>query len=254
VAGDGALDRFGQVVPQMPPVGDLGCQRCTLGGTFRIAPAAVAADDLHPGVGVQPGAEGLRGPLGKHVDGPAGLDIDQHRAVDMPLAQREIIHAQHQRGPPSRVGRGADQPQQRRPARRIGQPAGQPGTGPATQRQADRLQHCLQAAGPPAMPGGQPGHLLGERALRAGIVATEEPPGLQVNQHLLATARSIGQPPLVAAMHPPRHRPAPRASSLASATPGQHVHRPARREHALDGQAGQRRDQDSESLKIARRA
>jgi hypothetical protein len=34
VAGDGALDRFGQVVPQVPPVGDLDCQRSPLGGAF----------------------------------------------------------------------------------------------------------------------------------------------------------------------------------------------------------------------------
>jgi hypothetical protein len=42
-------------------------------------------------VGIQPGAEGLRGPLRQHVDRPAGLDVDQDGAVDVPLAQREII-------------------------------------------------------------------------------------------------------------------------------------------------------------------
>jgi hypothetical protein len=42
-------------------------------------------------MGVQPGPEGFRGPLGEHVDWPTALDIDQHRAVDMPLAQGEVI-------------------------------------------------------------------------------------------------------------------------------------------------------------------
>ena len=116
VAGDGALDGFGQVVPQMPAVGDLGGQRRALGGAFRIAAAAVAADDLDARVGVQPGAEGFRGSLGEHVDGPAGFDVHQDRAVDMPLAQGKVIHAQHQRIPVLGVGCGADQPQQRRPA------------------------------------------------------------------------------------------------------------------------------------------
>jgi hypothetical protein len=32
------------------------------------------------------------------------------------------------------------------------------------------------------------------------------------------------------------------------------MHRPARREHVLDDQAGQMRNKDSKSLKIARRA
>jgi hypothetical protein len=160
----------------------------------------------------------------------------------MPLPQSEVIDAQHQWSLPRRVRCGADQPQQRRPAGRAGQPAGKPGTSPAAQRQADRLQHGLQAAGPSAIPGGQAGHLLSKRAFGAGVVAAEEPPGLQVNEHLLATARGIGPLPLVAAMHPPRHHPASRAGRLASARPRQHVHRPARREDVLDGQAGQGRD------------
>ncbi len=189
---------------------------------------------------------------GQHVHRPAGLDVDQDGAVDMPLAQREIIDAQHQRGLVIRVGGGADQPQQRRAAHRAGQPAGQPGAGPAAQGQRDRLQHGLQAAGPPPVAGGQARHLLGERRLGARGVAAEEPADLQVNEHFLAAARGIGQPPLVAAVHPPRHHAAPGAGRLAGAGPGQHMHRPARRGHALDGQAGQVRNQDGESLKIAR--
>lgn len=41
-------------------------------------------------------------------------------------------------------------------------------------------------------------------------------------------------------------------ATLGSAGPGQHMHRPAGREHALDGQAGQVGDKNGESLKIAR--
>jgi hypothetical protein len=172
----------------------------------------------------------------------------------MPLPQGKIVNTQHQRRPALGVGRGADQPQQRGQAGRAGQPAGQPGAGPAAQSQRHRLQHRLQASGPPTIAGGQARHLLRERALRARVVATEEPPGLQVNEHFLAAAGGIGQLPLVTAMHPPRHHAAYRAGHLRSAGPGQHTHRPARRGHALDGQASQVRDQDGESLKIARPA
>ena len=254
VAGDGPLDGFGQVVPQMPPIRHLDGQRRALRSAFGVAAAAVPADDLCAGVGVQPGAEGLRGPLRKHVDRPAGLDIDQHGAVDMPLAQREVIDAQHQRSPAIRVRGGADQPHQRRPAHRARQPAGKPGASPAAQGHGDRLQHPLQAACPPAIAGGQARHLLGERRLRAPAVAAEEPAGPQVNEHFLAAAGGIGQPPLVTAVHPPRHHAAARAGRLAGTGPGQHMHRPARRVNTLDGQPGQVRDQNSENLKIARPA
>ena len=205
-------------------------------------------------MGVEPGPEGFRRPLGEHVHRPAGLDIDQHGPVYVPLAQREIIDAQHQRGPCAGVGRGADQPQQRGPAGRAGQPASQPGPGTATQGQADRLQHGLKAAGPPAVTGAQAGHLLGERGLGARIVAAEEPAGLQVNEHFLAAACGIGELALVAAVHPPRHHAAARARRLTGTGPGQHVHRLASGDDTLDGQAGQVRDQDGESIKIARSA
>src|SRR5260370_28862764 len=73
MAGDGVLDGFGQVVPQMPPIGDLGGQRRALGGAFGVAAAAVPADDLHPGARVPPGAEAFSGPRGPQVDPPAPL-------------------------------------------------------------------------------------------------------------------------------------------------------------------------------------
>jgi len=156
----------------------------------------------------------------------------------MPLAQREIIDTQHQRSPVIRIGGRADEPHQRRPAHRAGQMAGQPGPGTAAQGQRDRGQHRLQAAGPPSIADGQARHLLRERRLGAPAVAAEEPADLQVNEHFLAAARGIGQLPLVAAVHPPRHHAASRAGRLAAAGPGQHMHRPARRRDALDAHIG----------------
>ena len=70
-------------------------------------------------------------------------------------------------------------------------------------------------------------------------VAAEEPPDLQVNAHFLAAAGGIGHLPPVAAVHPPRHLTVPCAGCLAVAGPGQHMHRPARRRHPLDGHVGQ---------------
>jgi Kef-type K+ transport system membrane component KefB len=113
VPGDGAFDRFGEVVPQVPPVGDLDGQRRALSGSFGVTAAAVPADDFHARVVIQPGTEGFRGPLGQHVDRPAGLDVYQDGAVDMPFVQREVIDAQDQRGLGVRVGGGADEPHER---------------------------------------------------------------------------------------------------------------------------------------------
>ena len=124
----------------------------------------------------------------------------------------------------------------------------------ATQGQADRLQYCFQPAGPPAITGGQARYLLSERDLRTGVVAAEEPAGLQMNEDFLAAARGISQGPLITAVDPPRHHAAARAGRRGSAGPDPHAHRPARRLSTLDSQPGQMREQNKETLKIARPA
>jgi hypothetical protein len=56
----------------------------------------------------------------------------------------------------------------------------------------------------PSIPGGQPGELLGERAgLAVGVVA-EEPAHPKAEHHPPATQRRVGEPALVAAVHPGR--------------------------------------------------
>ena len=109
-----------------------------------------------------------------------------------------------------------------------------------------------QLAGPPPVAGSQARHLLGECRPGAPPIAAEEPADPQVNAHLLTAASGIGQLPPVPAVHPPRHRAALRAGRLAATGPGRHVHRPACHGYALDDHAGQVRDQNGESLKIAR--
>jgi hypothetical protein len=71
-----------------------------------------------------------------------------------------------------------------------------------------------------------------------------------MNEHFLAAARGISQPPLVAAVYPPRHHAAAWAGRLAGAGPGQHTNRPARSIEMLDGQTSQVRNKDAESLKM----
>ncbi len=134
VPGDGPFDCFGEVVQQVPAVGDLDGERCAAGSAFGIAAAAVPADHLDARAGIEPGAEGLRGPLGEHIHRPPVLDVHQDGAVNMAAAQREVIDAQHLRRTGGRVGQSTDQAQQGRPAGRACQPAAQPGTGPAAQR------------------------------------------------------------------------------------------------------------------------
>ena len=112
-------------------------------------------------------------------------------------------------------------------------------------------QHTGQPHSPAPMPGGQPGHLLGERLLDTTLVTTEEPADPQVNQSLPASNRSVRQPPLVAAVHPARDHPARRASRLRAHGLGPDPHGLPRHEDPLDRQASQMREQNAENFKIA---
>jgi hypothetical protein len=50
----GSFDRVGEVVQQVPPVGDLDGERGAAGGTLGIAAAPVPANHLNAMVGIQP--------------------------------------------------------------------------------------------------------------------------------------------------------------------------------------------------------
>ena len=77
------------------------------------------------------------------------------------------------------------------------------------------LPRCPAARRPAAQScartGGEAGYLLGERRLRAARIVAEQPPDLQPDHHPPPADRRIGQPPLIAAVHPPRTSAAHRA-------------------------------------------
>jgi len=68
VPGDGAFHGLAEVVPQVPPVGDLDRARRAPRAAVGIAAGPVAADELRAGAGSQPGGERISGPVGQHID------------------------------------------------------------------------------------------------------------------------------------------------------------------------------------------
>jgi hypothetical protein len=107
MAGDCPLHRLGEIMEQVPPVRDLDGERRAAGRALGIAAARSRQITSTP-AGCPATTRGLRGSPRQHVDRPAGLDVDQDGAVDMPAAQREVIHAQD---PRSGIGQGPDQQQ-----------------------------------------------------------------------------------------------------------------------------------------------
>ena len=92
---DGLHCVFAQVVPQMPAVRDLDRVWRAVRGSQRVGAGPVPADHLHAGVLPQPPGEGAGLPVVEHVDGLAGIHVDQQGRIRVPASFREIIHAQH---------------------------------------------------------------------------------------------------------------------------------------------------------------
>ncbi len=198
----------------MPAISHLDRARRSGARAVGVGSAPVPADHLGARMDAQPGRERVCFPVREQVDGLAGLDVDQQRAVDAAPAEREIIHPEDGHRPARRAGQRHHQAQQAGPAGQHAQQPGQPGPRPPGQRHGDRAQHRRQRRGPPRIPRGQALDLLRERGDRAVRVAAEEPPHRQPDQHPPAADRGIGQPPPIAAVHPARGPAARRARGL----------------------------------------
>jgi hypothetical protein len=131
-------------------------------------------------MGLQPGLQGRRLPVGQQVDRRPGAHVRQDGPVDLALAQREIIDPGHLRcrGHPRdrarrRPGAAASPGAPRSPAGRpAGNRPGQPAPG--------RYRPAAPAAagnGPQAL------HLLGERNRRTPRGAAQQPPHGQADHH-----------------------------------------------------------------------
>jgi len=86
--------RVGQVVQQVPSVGDLDGGGCAAGGAFGVAAGPVPADHLDPRVFVEPGGQAVGGAIVEHVDHPAAGHVDQHGPVAVAASPGEVIDAQ----------------------------------------------------------------------------------------------------------------------------------------------------------------
>jgi hypothetical protein len=175
VLEDSLLDGFGQVFPQVEAIGDVDGIRGAEPCGFGVGGGAVAADDLHSGVGSQPGPDSFHGAVGQQVDGTAGLDVDQDGRVDVALTQSELVDPQYTRRWRLGLGDRAYQPEQGGTAGRDGEGFRQAGAGPASQHQPEPLQHGLELLTSPSVPEGDTLDLLNERRPRATLLAAPEP-------------------------------------------------------------------------------
>ena len=86
------LDTLGEVLPQVPAIGELPGSWRVGTGAVGVGAGPVAAD--HPGAGMllEPGSKRLRLAVLEQIDGPVGGQIHRHGAVDAAATNREVVH------------------------------------------------------------------------------------------------------------------------------------------------------------------
>ena len=179
VGGDGLLHVVTQVIPHVPPVGDLLGAGRALAGAQRITPSSVSADQLDAGVCAEPAGEGAGLPVGQDVDDAVAVHVQQDAGIRLATPLGPVIHAEHCDLADLGIGQRPDQPDQRAPGHDRTQYAGQPGPRTTGQRERDPFQQAPQSDRAALVPGGQPVHLLGKRRHDAGRVVADEPADLE---------------------------------------------------------------------------
>jgi hypothetical protein len=129
-----------QVLPQMPSVGDLHRVRSPGPGAFGIAAGTVPADHPHSGMRGQPALQRLRPAIGKHLDRPVGVDVDQHGRVAVAPAEREVINAENPHLTAIGIWQRADQAQHAAAAGRKTHQHGQSGARTPGKGENDHLE------------------------------------------------------------------------------------------------------------------
>ena len=106
-----ALEVPGQVVPQVPAVGDLHRVRGAEPGGLGVGTGPVPADHLDSRVFLQPGGEGRHLAVGQQVNRPPGGHVDHDAAVDVAAAQREVVDPEHRKSRDLHVRKNPEQAQ-----------------------------------------------------------------------------------------------------------------------------------------------
>ena len=216
VPGDRLPGVFGQVVPQVPAVGDLDRVRHARPGALGVAAGPVPADDPRAGMRPQPRLQRGGLPVRQQAGHVPGTHAGQHRPVYLSLGQREVINSEDlRRGRDFRIRHRGDQAQHRCRVHGNAERPGQPGSRTPGQVQPEPGQHGRQRDTAPPVPLTQPRGLLSEGDRRALRAPAAEPAHPQDDQHRPAARRAVRHRARIPAVHPRRLQAAPRAARRA---------------------------------------
>ncbi len=170
------LDRLPEVLDQMKAIGHLSGLRSTAPDSLGVEAATVTADDLNGRVLVQPRRRAGSRPGLQHIQNRPAFQVDQDRAVALPLALGPIINTEY----PNRFlgweRLATQEPQEMSRTSFYTKRSGQTAPAFPAQRKADRTQGVRQLSGTTTTSLDERRHALAEDAAKAGTITTEGEP------------------------------------------------------------------------------
>src|SRR5215468_10994814 len=89
-----SLARRCHICKQMPAIGNLNGRRRALPRAVSISASAIAANELHSGILLEPARQRRRFPIRKEINRRAPLKVHQNRAVTLPFVLRPVIDSE----------------------------------------------------------------------------------------------------------------------------------------------------------------
>ena len=178
-----SLNRIAEVLQQVPTVGDLARLRCSAHSPFGVAARAIPRDDLNAGPFHQPSRQRIGGSIGKQVQHAVPLQVNDDRAVCVPLAHGPVINADH---PWRRVRfrrHATEQSTQRRSAGGESEVLDRARSGLTAHLHGELRQRDVGASCPTAVRAHDTLQSLGEHGSMARHVGAPEPPHFQIENH-----------------------------------------------------------------------
>jgi hypothetical protein len=100
------LQQLGEVMQEVPAVGDMSRLRSAIVNTFPADGGAITAYHFQAGVPTEPSRYGLRRVPFEKIHYPVALEVHQDSSGDIAFPETEVIHAQH----PHVLGFGTEGP------------------------------------------------------------------------------------------------------------------------------------------------
>ena len=192
-----------EVAQQMPPVRDLDSIWRPLPDAVGVDAGAIARNDLHAWVLLQPRRKALSPAVGQEVEHPVPLQVNEDGPVAVTAPPGPIIDSEHARGRTwhRRGVSTARHPQQRVRASGDGQPRRKAGAGLSAADEAEMALQITQPARPARRRLCRLAEALGKGSTQAGRVQAPEASDTNAQHHWTTLPRQVAKRAIVPAVH-----------------------------------------------------